>query len=65
MHINRPFKVVSEYGENRFIDLDSNRLVIKTGLFKDSQIFKFDMQHRTIKSKGYATQYSQSWDMRN
>jgi hypothetical protein len=36
LHINRPFHIISEFGENRFIDLVSNRAVIKTRNGKDS-----------------------------
>jgi hypothetical protein len=36
LHINRPFHIISEFGENRFIDLVSNRAVIKTRNGRDS-----------------------------
>jgi hypothetical protein len=49
MYINRPFHIISEFGENRFLDLVSNRGVIKTRNGRDSQIFRFDMRYRTIK----------------
>jgi len=62
---NREFHIVSEFGENRFLDLVSNRAVIKTRNSRPTQIFRFDMQYRTIKSKGYSTEWSHSLDMRN
>jgi len=65
MWINRPFHIVSEFGENRFLDLVSNRGVIKTRNGRDTQVFRFDMRYRTIKSKGYSTAWSHSLDMRN
>jgi hypothetical protein len=65
MHINREFHIISEFGENRFLDLVSNRAVIKTRNARDSQVYRFDMKYRTIKSKGYSTAWSHSLDMRN
>jgi len=65
MHINRPFHIISEWGENRFLDTVSNRVVIKTRNDRDTQVYRFDMQYRTIKSKGYSTAWSHSLDMRN
>jgi hypothetical protein len=65
MWINRPFHIVSEFGENRFLDLVSNRGVIKTRNGRDTQVYRFDMKFRTIKSKGYSTAWSHSLDMRN
>jgi hypothetical protein len=65
MHVNREFHIVSEAGENRRLDLVSNRLVIKTPTNRPSQIFKFDIKTGTIKSKGYSTAFSHSIDMRN
>jgi hypothetical protein len=64
-HINREFHIISEFGENRMIDLVSNRAVIKTHNHRDTQIFRFDMQYRTLKCKGYSTAWSHSLDMRN
>ena len=64
-HIMREFHIISDYGENRFLDLVSNRAVIKTHNHRDSQIFRFDMTYRTLKSKGYSTAWSHSLDMRN
>ena len=49
MWINRPFHIVSEFGENRYLDLVSNRVVIKTRNSRESQLFRFDMKYRTIK----------------
>jgi len=49
MWINRPFHIVSEFGEGRFLDLVSNRGVIKTRNNRESQVFRFDMRYRTIK----------------
>jgi hypothetical protein len=65
MHINRPFHIISEFGENRFLDLVSNRGVIKTRNGRDTQVFRFDMRYRTLKNKGYSTAWSHSLDMRN
>jgi hypothetical protein len=65
MHINRPFLIQSEFGEGRFLDLVSNRGVIKTRNGRPTQVFRFDMQYRTLKSKGYSTTWSHSLDMRN
>lgn len=64
-HINREFHIISDYGEHRFLDLVSNRVVIKTHNHRDSQIFRFDMTYRTLKAKGYSTAWSHSLDMRN
>jgi hypothetical protein len=64
-HIMREFHIVSDYGQHRFLDLVSNRVVIKTHNHRDSQIFRFDMQYRTLKCKGYSTAWSHSLDMRN
>jgi hypothetical protein len=36
MYINRPFHIVSEFGENRFLDLISNRGVIKMANHRDT-----------------------------
>jgi hypothetical protein len=65
MYINRPFHIISEMGENRFLDTVSNRGVIKTRNGRDTQVYRFDMRYRTIKSKGYSTAWSHSLDMRN
>jgi len=64
-HINREFHIVSEFGENRMLDLVSNRGVIKTRNHRDTQIWRFDMTYRTLKNKGYSTAWSHSLDMRN
>jgi len=65
MWINRPFHVVSMVGEKRFLDTVSNRVVLKTRNGRDSQVWRFDMQYRTLKNKGYSTAWSHSLDMRN
>jgi len=64
-HVNREMHIISEFGENRMLDLISNRVVIKTHNHRDSQVFRFDMTYRTLKSKGYSTAWSHSLDMRN
>jgi hypothetical protein len=64
-HIMREFHIVSDFGEKRFLDLISNRAVIKTHNHRDSQVFRFDMTYRTLKCKGYSTAWSHSLDMRN
>ena len=64
-HINREFHIISDFGQNRFLDLVSNRVVIKTHNHRDTQVFRFDMVHRTLKSKRYSTAWSHSLDMRN
>jgi len=65
LHINRPFHIVSEVGQNRHLDLVSNRCVIKTRSNRKTQVFKFDWTTKTIKSLGYSTEWSHSLDMRN
>jgi len=65
LHINREFLIQSEFESGRFIDLVSNRGVIKTRNGRDSQVWRFDMQYRTLKNKGYSTAWSHSLDMRN
>jgi DNA-binding transcriptional regulator of glucitol operon len=65
MYINRPFHIVSEVGEKRFLDLVSNRGVTKTRNGRDTQVWRFDMTYRTLKNKGYSTAWSHSLDMRN
>jgi hypothetical protein len=52
-------------GENRYVDLISNRAVIKTPNGRKTQVFKFDFTTKTIKSQGYSTEWSHSLDMRN
>jgi hypothetical protein len=64
-HINREFHIVSRFGTGKFLDTVSNRVVIKTHNHRDSQIFRFDMTYRTLKTKGYSTAWSHSLDMRN
>jgi hypothetical protein len=63
--IGREFHIISSLCENRYVDLVSNRAVIKTPNGRDSQIFKFDMITKTIKSQGYSTAWSHSLDIRN
>lgn len=46
---------------NRYVDLISNRAVIKTPNGKDTQVYSFDWKTRTIKVKSNG----QSLDMRN
>jgi hypothetical protein len=65
MYINRPFRIASEVGEKKVLDLVSNRGVIKTQTDRKTQVFKFDWKTRTIKSQGYSTEWSHSLDMRN
>jgi hypothetical protein len=64
-HINREFHIVSDFADGKFVDLYSNRAVLKTPNGRDSQVFRFDMQYRTLKCKGYSTAWSHSLDMRN
>lgn len=61
MKISEPFHIVTQMTSNRYIDLISNRLVIKTPNGKDTQKWYFDFKTKTIKSKSN----DQSIDSRN
>jgi hypothetical protein len=61
LYVERPFHIVSQMSSNRYVDLISNRLVIKTPNGRDSQVWYFDYKSSTIKSKTN----NQSIDMRN
>lgn len=63
MYIGSEFKLISGYG--KALDLNSNRIVIKDQSDSKTQLFKFDGKTRTIKVKGYSTEWSHSLDMRN
>jgi hypothetical protein len=53
MYINRPFHIQTQMSSGRFIDLISNRYVIKTPNNRTTQEHYFDYMTRTIRCKGY------------
>ena len=62
LYVERPFYIISEMKENRYLDLINNRnMVIKTRNGRNTQTWFFDQKSLTIK-----TQYNkQSWDIQN
>jgi hypothetical protein len=61
LYVQRDFYVVSQLGENRYLDLINNRnMVIKTPNGRKTQIWYFDQVSKTIK-----TRYNnQCWDIK-
>jgi hypothetical protein len=60
LYVERPFYVVSQLGENRFLDLINNRnFVIKTRNGRNTQVWYFHQQSLTIRTK----LNNQSWDI--
>jgi hypothetical protein len=62
LYVQRDFYVVSQLGENRYLDLINNRnMVIKTPNGRKTQTWYFDQVSKTIK-----TRYNnQNWDIKN
>jgi len=62
LYVERPFYVISQMGEHRYLDLINNRnMVIKTRNGRNTQTWFFDQKSLTIK-----TQYNkQSWDIQS
>jgi len=62
LYVERPFHIVSQLPDNRYIDLINNRnFVIKTPNGRTSQIWYFHQQSLTIRTK----YNNQSWDIKN
>ena len=62
LYVERPFHIVSQLPDNRYIDLINNRnFVIKTPNGRTSQIWYFHQQTLTIRTK----YNNQSWDIKN
>ena len=52
LYVERPFYIVSELGQNRYLDLINNRnMVIKTRNGRSTQTWWFDQKSLTIKTK--------------
>jgi len=61
LYVERPFYIVSQLGQNRYLDLISNRnMVIKTRNGRNTQLWYFDQRSKTIKTK----LNNQSWDIK-
>ena len=62
LYVERPFYVISQMNDNRYLDLINNRnMVIKTRNGRSSQTWFFDQKSLTIK-----TMYNkQSWDIQS
>jgi hypothetical protein len=62
LYVERPFYIVSQMPDNRYLDLINNRnMVIKTPNGRNTQIWYFDQKSLTIKTK----LNNQSWDIRS
>lgn len=62
LYVERPFYIVSDLGEHRYLDVINNRnMVIKTRNSRNTQLWWFDQQSLTIKTK----LNNQSWDIRS
>ena len=52
LYVQRPFYIISQLDENRYLDLINNRnMVIKTQNGRKSQTWYFDQRSKTIKTK--------------
>jgi len=51
LYVQRDFFIVSQMDSNRYLDLIGNNMVIKTPNSRKSQIWYFDQQSYTIKSR--------------
>jgi hypothetical protein len=49
-YVERPFYIVSQCGEKRYLDVLGNNIVVKTPNEFDSQVWFFDQRTKTIKS---------------
>ena len=62
MFVERPFYIVSQLDENRYLDLINNRnMVIKTQNGRNTQTWFFDQKSMTIKTM----LNKQSWDIKS
>jgi hypothetical protein len=62
LYVERPFHVVSQLPENRYLDLINNRnMVIKTPNGRNTQVWYFHQQSLTIRTK----LNNQSWDIKS
>jgi hypothetical protein len=61
LYVERPFFIVSEMSNHRYLDLIGRNFVIKTRNGRTSQQWWFHQQSLTIKSKSM----SQSWDIKS
>jgi hypothetical protein len=62
LYVERPFYIVSQLGQNRYLDLINNRnMVIKTRNGRNTQLWYFDQRSKTIKTK----LNNQSWDIQS
>jgi hypothetical protein len=62
LYIQRPFYIVSAMDSHKYLDLINNRnMVVKTPNGRNTQIWWFDQQSYTIKTK----YNNQSWDIKS
>jgi len=62
LYVERPFYIISEMKDNRYLDLINNRnMVIKTKNGRNTQVWYFDQRSLTIKTK----LNNQSFDIKN
>ena len=62
LYVERPFYIISELGEHRYLDLINNKdFVIKTRNGRSSQTWYFHQQSLTIRTK----YNNQSWDIQS
>jgi len=62
LYVERPFYVISQMSDNRYLDLINNRnMVIKTRNGRSSQTWWFDQKSLTIRTK----YNNQSWDIQS
>ena len=62
LYVERPFYIISDLGEHRYLDLINNRnMVIKTRNGRSSQTWYFHQQSLTIRTK----YNNQSWDIQS
>jgi membrane carboxypeptidase/penicillin-binding protein PbpC len=62
LYVERPFYIISELNEHRYLDLINNRnMVIKTRNGRNTQTWYFDQRSLTIKTK----LNNQSWDIKS
>jgi hypothetical protein len=61
LYVERPFFIVSEMSNHRYLDLIGRNFVIKTRNGRTSQQWWFHQQSLTIKSKSM----NQSWDIKS
>ena len=56
LYVERPFYIISQMKENRFLDLVGRDFVIKTRNSRPTQTWWFDQKTWTIRNKGYSNQ---------